>query len=76
MRLGLMIGTDKERERGERLRGLVADVQAADQAGFASIWIPQVPGYLDAMTAIGPQRHHPMRPERQVIGSVLVASFA
>jgi len=52
MRIGLMIGSDRERPRGERLNGLVADVRAADQAGFASVWIPQVPGYLDAMTAI------------------------
>ncbi len=52
MRIGLMIGSDKERERAERLAGLVADVQAADRAGFTSMWIPQIPGYLDAMTAI------------------------
>ena len=52
MRIGLMIGSDKERARAERLAGLVADVQAADRAGFTSMWIPQIPGYLDAMTAI------------------------
>jgi len=52
MRMGLMIGTDKERARGERLAGLVADVQQAERDGFTSIWIPQIPGYLDAMTAI------------------------
>ena len=52
MRLGLMIGTDKERERNGRLAGLVTDVQDAERAGFSSIWIPQVPGYLDAMTAV------------------------
>ena len=52
MRVGLMIGSDRDRARGERLTGLVADVQAAEAAGFASFWIPQIPGYLDAMTAI------------------------
>jgi len=52
MRIGLMIGSDKERARAARLPGLVSDVQAADRAGFASMWIPQIPGYLDAMTAI------------------------
>ena len=52
MRIGLMIGSDKERARGDRLEGLVDDVRAADAAGFASMWIPQVPGYLDALTAI------------------------
>lgn len=52
MRMGLMIGSDRERSRAQRLTGLVDDVQAAEAAGFASVWIPQVPGYLDAMTAI------------------------
>jgi F420-dependent oxidoreductase-like protein len=52
VRLGLMIGSDKERPRGDRLAGLIADGRAAEDAGFASFWIPQVPGYLDAMTAI------------------------
>ena len=52
MRIGLMLGTDRERPRGERLDGLVADVQEAERSGFASIWVPQVPGYLDAMTAV------------------------
>jgi F420-dependent oxidoreductase-like protein len=52
MRIGLMIGSDKERPRADRLAGLAAEVQAADRAGFMSMWIPQVPGYLDALTAI------------------------
>ena len=52
MRLGVMIGSDKERARADRLAGLVADAQDAERAGFASFWIPQVPGYLDAMTAV------------------------
>ena len=47
-----MIGSDKERQRGDRLAGLIADCRAAEDAGFASFWIPQVPGYLDAMTAV------------------------
>jgi F420-dependent oxidoreductase-like protein len=52
MRLGLMVGSDKERPRKERLAGLIADGRAAEDAGFASLWIPQIPGYLDAMTAV------------------------
>jgi F420-dependent oxidoreductase-like protein len=52
VRLGLMIGSDKERPRAERLSGLISDGRAAEDAGFASLWIPQVPGYLDAMTAV------------------------
>ena len=52
MRVGLMIGSDKERSRADRLSGLLADGKAAEDQGFASFWIPQVPGYLDAMTAV------------------------
>ena len=32
--------------------GLLDDGKAAESDGFASFWIPQVPGYLDAMTAV------------------------
>ena len=52
MRIGLMVGSDKERSRADRLAGLIADGKAAEDDGFTSFWIPQVPGYLDAMTAI------------------------
>ena len=52
MRIGLMVGSDKERSRADRLNGLLADGKAAEDDGFASFWIPQVPGYLDAMTAV------------------------
>ena len=52
MRIGLMVGSDKERSRADRLAGLLADGKAAESDGFASFWIPQVPGYLDAMTAV------------------------
>ncbi|WP_099038712.1 TIGR03564 family F420-dependent LLM class oxidoreductase [Mycobacterium neglectum] len=52
MRIGLMIGSDKERSRADRLAGLLHDGKAAESDGFASFWIPQVPGYLDAMTAV------------------------
>lgn len=52
MRIGLMVGSDRERRRGERLAGVVDDVAAADEQGFTSFWFPQVPGYLDAMTVL------------------------
>src|SRR5215212_8425723 len=52
MRIGLMVGSDKERSRADRLAGLLDDGKAAESNGFASFWIPQVPGYLDAMTAV------------------------
>lgn len=47
-----MVGSDKERSRADRLAGLLNDGKAAEAQGFASFWIPQVPGYLDAMTAV------------------------
>lgn len=52
MRIGLMVGSDKERSRAERLAGLIDDGAAAESAGFSAFWMPQVPGYLDAMTSV------------------------
>src|SRR6195952_1507293 len=52
MRVGLMVGSDTERSRADRLAGLISDGRAADVAGFSPFWFPQVPGYLDAMTAV------------------------
>jgi Luciferase-like monooxygenase len=52
MRIGLMVGSDKERPLTDRLAGLLADARVAENAGFTSFWMPQVPRYLDAMTAV------------------------
>jgi F420-dependent oxidoreductase-like protein len=52
MRIGLMVGSDKERSRADRLTGVIDDGIRAEAAGFRSFWFPQVPGYLDAMTAM------------------------
>src|SRR3954451_16544509 len=52
MRIGLMVGSDKDRSRADRLAGLLDDGKTAESDGFASFWIPQVPGYLDAMSAV------------------------
>lgn len=52
MRIGLMVGSDRERLRADRLAGLLSDAVAAESAGFHSFWFPQVPGYLDALTAM------------------------
>ena len=57
MRIGLMIGSDTDRQRAERLTGLVDDARAAEEQGFVSMWIPQIPGYIDAMTAISLMGH-------------------
>jgi F420-dependent oxidoreductase-like protein len=46
-----MIGPEKGRYR-EKVPRLVADAEAAERDGFASIWVPQLPGDFDALTAI------------------------
>ena len=51
MRIGLMIGPERGQYR-RKVAQLVADAAAAEEAGFTSIWMPQVPGDFDAMTAI------------------------
>ncbi|HVS68201.1 MAG TPA: TIGR03564 family F420-dependent LLM class oxidoreductase [Mycobacteriales bacterium] len=50
MRIGLMVGPDPGRYR-ESVAKLEADAVAAEQAGFASIWIAQPPDDFDALTA-------------------------
>jgi F420-dependent oxidoreductase-like protein len=69
MRIGLMVGSDKERSRADRLAGLLDDGKTAESDGFASFWIPQVPGYLDAMTAVALLGHVT---ERIEIGTAVV----
>ena len=51
MQIGLMIGPEKGRYR-QKVGQLVAEAQAAEEAGFSSIWVPQIPGDFDALTAI------------------------
>jgi F420-dependent oxidoreductase-like protein len=51
MRIGLMIGPEKGRYR-HKVAQLVADAEAAERDGFTSIWIPQIPGDFDALTAM------------------------
>ena len=50
MRIGLMIGPERGRYR-HKVAQLVADAEAAENAGFTSVWVPQVPGDFDAFTA-------------------------
>jgi len=46
-----MIGPERGRYR-HKVAQLVADAQAAERDGFASVWVPQIPGDFDAFTAI------------------------
>lgn len=50
MRIGLMIGPERGRyaSKVERLR---RDARWAEEAGFSTIWIPQIPDEFDALTA-------------------------
>ncbi|WP_018636962.1 TIGR03564 family F420-dependent LLM class oxidoreductase [Parafrankia elaeagni] len=51
MRIGTMIGSDRDRPARDRAANLIADARAAEEHGFTSMWVPQVPGYFDALTA-------------------------
>jgi len=51
MRIGLMIGPET-RNFAEKVDRLCRDAREADQAGFATAWIPQLPQDFDAMTAV------------------------
>lgn len=51
MRIGLMVGPEKG-QYGDKVARLLADAESAEQAGFSSIWVPQVPDDFDALTAI------------------------
>lgn len=51
MRVGVMLGPERGRYR-QKVAQLVADAEAAERAGFTSIWVPQIPGDFDALTAI------------------------
>jgi 5,10-methylenetetrahydromethanopterin reductase len=46
-----MIGPERGRYR-EKVGKLVADAEAAEAAGFTSIWVPQIPDEFDALTAV------------------------
>lgn len=46
-----MIGPEKG-HRPDKVARLVADAEAAEAAGFTSIWVPQVPNDFDALTAV------------------------
>lgn len=51
MQIGLMIGPERGQYR-HKVAQLVADAEAAEEAGFRSVWVPQIPGDFDAFTAI------------------------
>ena len=50
MRIGVMVGPERGRyaTKVERLR---ADARWAEESGFSTIWVPQIPDEFDALTA-------------------------
>jgi F420-dependent oxidoreductase-like protein len=50
VRIGLMVGPDPGRYR-ETVAKIEGDAVAAEQAGFASVWVAQPPDDFDALTA-------------------------
>jgi len=46
-----MIGPERGRYR-HKVAQLIGDAQAAERDGFTSLWVPQIPGDFDALTAI------------------------
>jgi F420-dependent oxidoreductase-like protein len=50
MRIGLMIGPERGRY-ATKIARLEADARWAEEAGLATVWIPQIPDEFDALTA-------------------------
>jgi F420-dependent oxidoreductase-like protein len=50
MRIGLMVGPERGRYQTKIVR-LEADARWAEEAGLATVWIPQIPDEFDALTA-------------------------
>ena len=56
MRIGLMTGPERGRYR-HKVAQLIADAESAERAGFSSLWVPQIPGDFDPLTAIALMGH-------------------
>ncbi len=50
MRIGLMVGPERGRYR-TKVERLQADARWAEEAGLATVWVPQIPDEFDALTA-------------------------
>lgn len=51
MRIGIMVGPETRRHAA-KVDQMVGDAKAAEELGFATAWIPQLPQDFDAMTAV------------------------
>ena len=50
MRIGVMVGPERGRY-GTKVERMLADATWAEEAGMASLWVPQIPDDFDALTA-------------------------
>ena len=50
MRIGVMVGPERGRY-STKVGRMLADAQWAEEAGLASVWVPQIPDDFDALTA-------------------------
>ena len=50
MRIGVMVGPERGRY-ATKVGRLQADAKWAEEAGFSSVWVPQIPDEFDALTA-------------------------
>jgi F420-dependent oxidoreductase-like protein len=62
VRIGLQIGPERRRY-SEKVARLISDAQAAEAAGFDSVWVPQIPDEFDALTALALMGHGTSRIE-------------
>src|SRR4051812_9798964 len=51
MRIGLMVGPERGRY-ATKIERMQADARWAEEAGLATVWIPQIPDEFDALTAV------------------------
>jgi F420-dependent oxidoreductase-like protein len=68
MRIGVMVGPERGRY-STKVERMLADAKWAEEAGLASVWVPQVPDDFDALTAAALIGAHSTRIE---IGTAVV----
>jgi F420-dependent oxidoreductase-like protein len=68
VRIGLQTGPERGRYR-EKVARLIAAATTAEDAGFDSVWVPQIPDEFDALTALALMGHATSRIE---LGSAVV----
>ncbi len=68
VRLGIMIGPERGRY-ATKVERMLTDAVWAEDNGFATIWVPQIPDEFDAMTAVAAMG---MRTSRIEIGTAVV----